>query len=104
MHWEFLGKQELQNSESGGKGHVYSVSMWRSPVPSGWLLMTVNNRSSDPQPIVSFYPDADHVWKGNEPAEANYLLRPADAGEIESSDQLLRSASDVGSEQKRLER
>ena len=102
MHWEFLGKQELQNSELRGQGHVYLASIWRTPVPGGWLLITVNNRTSDPQPTVSFYPDADHDWKLNEPAEANYLLRAAGAGDIKSSAELLRPITDVDSGQKRL--
>lgn len=74
MKWEYLGVQELREG-SGGKGYVYAVGMWRTPVPGGWLLMSVNTRSRDPQPNQSFYPDPDHLWTGQTPEEADYLLR-----------------------------
>ncbi len=103
MQWEFLGKQELQESNNSGKGYTYVASMWRTPVPGGWLLMTLNSKSNDPQPLLSFYPDADHLWQGNAPPEANYLLRPARGSLAASQEQLLRPASDEDSEPKRLE-
>ena len=103
MRWEFLGKQELHEGHTPGKGYTYLASLWRTPVPGGWLLMTVNSKSSDPQPIVSFYPDPGHVWHGNAPPEADYLLRPASGSASTSPDQLLRPASDESSEPKRLE-
>jgi hypothetical protein len=40
LQWEFLGKQEMQATEKPGKGYVYAMSMWRTPVPGGWLLIT----------------------------------------------------------------
>ena len=89
MKWEFLGTQELRESHLSNKGHVYMVSLWRTPVPGGWLVMTINNRSSDPQPTHSFYPDAEHLWPGNPPLEATYLLRPAGAGALPSDEMLL---------------
>jgi len=104
MRWEFLGKQELQESVTPGKGYVYTLSMWRTPVPGGWLIMTVNNKSNDPQPVLSFYPDADHIWKGNAPPEAGYLLRPASGGAITAPDTLLRPSIEEDPEPKQLER
>lgn len=77
MQWEFLGSQELVESPDGKKGYIYKISLWRTPVPGGWLLMTVNARSNDPQPTVSFYPDGDHEWNGQQDAQAQYLLRAA---------------------------
>jgi hypothetical protein len=94
MKWEFLGEQELSVIYKPRKGWVYSMAMWRTPVPGGWLLMTVNLRSSDPQPVTSFYPDVAHTWKGGNPPEADYLLRPATGGAISSPEQLLRAADD----------
>jgi hypothetical protein len=93
MQWQFLGKQELHEGR-GGKGHVYLTSMWRSHVPGGWLLMTVNARSSDPNPIVSFYPDPDHVWTGETPHGADHLLRPAGGSGNLESQTLLRITGD----------
>lgn len=103
MQWEFLGKQELRDSATPGKGYTYQAAMWRTPVPGGWLLMTVNSKSNDPQPLVSFYPDPAHVWPGNPPPEADYLLRPASGSASASPAQLLRPASEESSEPKRLE-
>ena len=95
MQWEFLGTQELQESNSTGKkSHVYALSMWRTPVPGGWLLMTLNSRSNDPQPVQSFYPDAQHLWTGKTPVEASYLLRAAGAGALPSADMLLLPAEE----------
>lgn len=68
--------------------------MWRAPVPGGWLLMTVNSKSNDPQPMVSFYPDPEHRWIGNAPPEANYLLRPASGSPSTSPDELLRPSEE----------
>ncbi len=103
MQWEFLGVQELRESSVPGKGYVYAPSMWRTPVPGGWLVMTLNSKSNDPQPMLSFYPDANHVWKGNAPPEASYLLRPASGGKLTASEELLRPSLDEGSEPKSLE-
>jgi hypothetical protein len=100
MMWEFLGKQELRDSDTPGKGYAYALLLWRTPVPGGWLLMAVNAKTSDPQPVISFYPDADHVWQGKEPPEAAYLLRPAGAGSL-SADHLLRPAPAESSEPER---
>ena len=104
MQWQFLGKQELPESDNRGRGHTYLVSMWRTPVPGGWLLMSLNSRSSDPQPLVSFYPDPDHRWAGNTPPEADYLLRPASGVASVSSEELLRPALDEPSPPKQLEK
>jgi len=94
MQWQFLGKQELHEDSGGGKGHTYVALMWRSPVPGGWLLMTVNARSSDPQPLVSFYADADHVWTGAAPHGADHLLRPTTGNASIEADHLLRITAD----------
>jgi hypothetical protein len=104
MKWELLGKQELRDSDVPGKGYVYTPLMWRTPVPGGWLLMTVNSKSNDPQPTVSFYPDADHLWTGRTPPEAEYLLRPAGPDSSPSGEHLLRPASEENPEPKRLEK
>lgn len=93
MQWQFLGKQEMFEGH-GGRGHTYIASMWRSPVPGGWLLMTVNARSSDPQPFVSFYPDPEHVWSGQAPHGADHLLRPAGGSASIEADHLLRITAD----------
>ena len=83
MTWEFIGKQEL-----GGwmtpkkKGYTYPVGMWRTPVPGGWLLMTMKAMGMDPQPTTSFYPDPDHIWQPNESQDAARLLRPVSSDEI----------------------
>ena len=77
MDWEFLGKQDLHEMHERGKGHTYKTSLWRSPVPGGWLLMALNSRTSEPAPVISFYPDPDHQWSPIEPAESAHLLRPA---------------------------
>ena len=77
MKWEFLGTQSLLEAEPGKKGYTYRCSMWRTPVPGGWLIMTLNAKSNTPEPMQSFYPDPDHVWTGKQPVEANYLLRAA---------------------------
>ncbi len=91
MQWEFLGKQELREGTGAGRAHVYLCSLWRTPVPGGWLLMSINSRSSDPQPMQSFYPDPDHLWTGKTPLEASYLLRAADSIPT-SEDNLLRAS------------
>ena len=106
MQWELVGKQELWESGTPGKGHAYAPLVWRTPVPGGWLLMTVNSKSSDPQPTTSFYPDPDHVWSFRSDPQAEYLLRPA-AGNpaiTSSSNQLLRAAQADDGEPKRLEK
>ena len=77
MKWEFLGSQELLEAEPGEKGYTYKCSMWRTPVPGGWLLLTLNAKSNQPQPVQGFYPDPDHFWTGRTPTESNYLLRAA---------------------------
>jgi hypothetical protein len=103
MKWEFLGKQELRDSDIPGKGYTYAPALWRTPVPGGWLLMTLNSKSNDPQPMLSFYPDADHLWTGKNPPEAGYLLRPASADSAPSTEHLLRPAYEENPESKRLE-
>ena len=102
MKWEFLGIQEMR-AGFAGKGHVYAVEMWRAQVPGGWLVMSVNARSRDPQPTQSFYPDPDHVWTGQTPAESNYLLRAAGTDDSPSTQNLLRASDDPDAEPKRLE-
>ena len=94
MEWEYLGRQELRDSLDPGKGHVYVASMWRTPVPGGWLLMTVNQRTNDPQPTTSFYPDPAHAWQPHAPAEAATLLRPAIRNEPADAERLLRPRHD----------
>lgn len=90
MQWEFLGKQELKEAMPGTKGHLYLCSLWRTPVPGGWLVMTINSRSSDPQPMQNFYPDPEHLWTGKTPMEAAYLLRAVDVPPVDESN-LLRA-------------
>jgi hypothetical protein len=104
MRWEFVGKQELWESGVPGKGYAYSALMWRTPVPGGWLLMTLNGKSNDPQPVTGFYPDAEHRWNITASPEADYLLRPAGSGQaLISSEELLRPGIAEGEEPKRLE-
>lgn len=92
MQWEFLGVQELQETFERGKGHTYRSALWRSKVPGGWLLMTLNSRTNDPQPVISYYPDPEHAWSPIEPPESARLLRPS-AGRGESlPESLLRPA------------
>jgi hypothetical protein len=93
MKWEFLGVQGLREGY-GEKGHVYSVGMWRTPVPGGWLLMSINTRSNDPQPVQTFYPDPNHLWTGKTPVEADYLLRAAGPTAALSAEALLRASDD----------
>jgi hypothetical protein len=102
MQWEFLGKQELLASHNPDRGYFYSAAMWRAQVPGGWLLMTLNLKSSDPNPMISFYPDAEHVWKGGDPPEADYLLRPAMGAGSTSPEQLLRAVDVEDSGTKKL--
>ena len=102
MKWEFLGVQDLREGHAS-KGYLYAVAMWRALVPGGWLLMSVNSKSSDPQPIQTFYPDPDHIWTGQTPAEAGYLLRAAGADGSMSTQDLLRAGDDPIAEMKRLE-
>src|SRR5258708_4321519 len=94
MKWEFLDRQELREGRDPAKGHVYVASMWRTPVPGGWLVMTINSRSNDPQPVTNFYPDPEHAWQPVAPAEAAYLLRPAEGNEMIPPERLLRAAQD----------
>ena len=89
MNWEYLETQMLTNGE-GRRAYTYQAPLWRTPVPGGWLLMTVNSRTSDPQPSIAFYPDPEHIWVGKAPAEASYLLRPAGNPNEIGSERLLR--------------
>jgi hypothetical protein len=104
MKWEYLGTQELAEGETANKGYVYVCSMWRTPVPGGWLLLTLNRKSNDPHPIQSFYPDADHLWTGRTPPEAGYLLRAAGSGSPSAGEQLLRASEEDPSSQNLLDR
>lgn len=81
MQWEYLGKQNIREGADGEKGFLYHILIWRTPVPGGWLIMSLNSRSNDPQPNTGFYPDPAHIWKGNAPPEADFLLRPANGTE-----------------------
>lgn len=94
MRWEFLGKQELRDSIQPGKGHVYAPNLWRTPVPGGWLVMTVNSKSNDPQPVLTFYPDANHLWQVTDDPQAATLLRPARGAMIPGSSELLLPAGE----------
>jgi hypothetical protein len=91
MQWEYIGKQELK---SPGKmmwgGYIYQTQMWRTPVPGGWLLMALNSRSNSPDPVISFYPDDEHVWKPSERPQEEYLLRASVGAAIEPANELLR--------------
>ena len=92
MQWQFLGKQELEDGSGARRGHTYVALMWRSRVPGGWLVMSINGRSVDPQPVIAFYPDADHEWSGEAPPGSEHLLRPAGGTTSEGGDRLLRGA------------
>ena len=91
MKWQFLGPQEL--AETGlPRGHIYRVNLWRTPVPGGWLVAALNSRSQAPEPVISFYPDPDHLWTGVHDASADMLLRPAaGAAEITPPEELVRA-------------
>jgi len=104
MRWEFLDVQELREASQPGKGHLYKLAMWRTPVPGGWLLVALNTKSNDPQPIQSFYPDPEHVWTGRTPPEAGYLLRGASADTSPAVTGLLTPVIEDETELKRLER
>ena len=97
MQWEFVGKQELWESGTPGRGYAYQILLWRAPVPGGWLLMTINKKSNNPQPSTSFYPDPTHRWTGAPDPQADYLLRPARGGVIGEEQELLRA--DPGDEE-----
>ncbi|MDE2126159.1 MAG: hypothetical protein KGJ62_06180 [Armatimonadetes bacterium] len=93
MKWQFLGPQDLV--ETGlPRAHTYRLNVWRSPVPGGWLVAALNSRSTAPQPVISFYPDPDHLWTGAHDASSDMLLRPA-AGAAATSqpEELVRAAS-----------
>ena len=81
LQWELLGKQELWDRPQPNKGYAYQMLLWRTKVPGGWLLMAVNSKSNNPDPVLSFYPDPDHTWTGGTDPSAEYLLRPM-AGQI----------------------
>ena len=98
MNWEFLGKQSLQETYERGKGHTYHTALWRAPVPGGWLLMALNSRTSDPQPVISFYPDAGHLWNPIQPAESSHLLRPAEGDAKSLPESLLRPTALIDKE------
>ncbi len=76
MKWEFLGVQHLTELKGDHRGYTYNVNVWRSPVPGGWLLMSMNERSQDPQGMISFYPDERHVWNGLDETQFDDMLRP----------------------------
>src|SRR5579862_3122711 len=95
MQWELVGNQELWDSGVVGKGYAYRVLLWRTPVPGGWLLMTVNQKANSPDPTVSFYPDPEHRWVGKADPQSEILLRPASSGAITDDPQrLLRASSE----------
>jgi hypothetical protein len=93
LEWELVGKQQLWEQGTPGKGYAYAPLLWRTPVPGGWLLMTVNSKSSDPQPMVSFYPDPDHVWRIATDPQAQQLLRPANSPGFVDPALLLRAST-----------
>ncbi len=62
MQWQFISTVELHDAEPGKRGHIYHAPLWRTQVPGGWLVMTVNGRSTDPQPSLTFLPDPEHQW------------------------------------------
>ena len=86
MQWEHIGCQELKTP---GRGYVYLAEMWRTPVPGGWLLMSLNSKSNSPDPEISIYKDVTHLLKPNVPPEASYLLRAVDETAIGGSDEVL---------------
>ena len=94
MQWEFLGKQELKLPLSPRKSYTYATAMWRTPVPGGWLVMSLNMNGMAPQPATVFYPDPEHVWQPTTPLGAELLLRPAVAADISPSENLLRSTEE----------
>lgn len=92
LKWEFLGKQQLWEGETPGKGYAYAPLVWRTPVPNGWLLMVVNSKSNDPQPTLSFYPDPDHQWNIATDPQAATLLRAASGPGFTDPSALLRAS------------
>jgi len=96
MKWQLVGKEELWETGTEGKGYAYRALLWRTPVPGGWLLMAVNAKHNSPDPVVSFYPDPGHVWTGRADAQAETLLRPAGGQSIspQEAPHLLRPAGD----------
>lgn len=94
MKWEFIGKEELKEADTTGKGYKYIVSMWRTPVPGGWLIQTINAKSNDPQPMTSFYPDPSHSWSFVIDPQSQYLLRAAGPTHPSAAaEQLLRASN-----------
>ena len=96
MKWEFLGKQEFGYAVSAKKSVDYFARMWRTPVPGGWLVVTLPE-SNVTQTATCFYPDPNHQWKPSdmpEHAESLRLLRPAPSALSTPEDLLLRLPED----------
>lgn len=60
IEWEYLGRQGLPPGALFPK----QVEMWRTPVPGGWLVLTVETQQSDSL-STTFYPDPEHEWDGS---------------------------------------
>ncbi len=99
MTWEYVGQQELQSREMR---HTYILEMWRTKVPGGWLVISLNSRSTSPDPTTVFYPDPLHEWHPEAPPEAAYLLRAASSVSTISDKELLHPSIE-GSKQRLLE-
>ena len=92
-----MGKQEFGFATSPKKSIEYYARMWRTPVPGGWLIVTLPE-SNVTQTATCFYPDPNHEWKPSdlpEHVETLRLLRPAQPTASTPADLLLRSPEEV---------
>ena len=82
MEWEDLGYQNLVHAGKGGLfggSAKMSIPMWRTPVPGGWLIMTLIQGTATHTTTTSFYPDPEHIWDPHSKYEASYLLRAVES-------------------------
>ncbi len=69
LTWEYIGEQKLPHPGGGFLGDAdYTVLIWRSKVPGGWLVMSkydsVKYDAGGTSTSITFYPDAEHLWDG----------------------------------------
>lgn len=58
--WEPLSIAHGSAADPASATEFLSISMYRTKVPGGWLLMAKVTHGVS----VSFYPDAQHAWDG----------------------------------------
>ena len=58
LKWERLAIAEPKHEFSHG-------TMYRTPVPGGWLVAVFWLTGNVGGPSMGFYPDPDHEWDGN---------------------------------------